>query len=235
MVGVSYSAAEYDLTILLVIDPAYPPDRQIIYLDVARPKALINIGKAKGGKLSDRVSEWIDNNLKLKAFVPSLQLHDDARLVGGVIDGKDVLTESQTKSASLPDVIVGPDSCPTLSFTSGSEGKPKGVLGRHFSLVHYFPWMAKRFGLSQEDRFTMLSGISHDPIQRDIFTPLFLGARIMVPSPEDIQHEKLAEWMREHRTTVTHLTPAMGQILVGGASAQFPDLRNAFFVGDVLV
>ncbi len=40
--------------------------------------------------------------------------------------------------------------------------------------------------------------------------------------------------MRENRITVTHLTPAMGQILVGGAVAQFPSLRNAFFVGDLL-
>jgi L-aminoadipate-semialdehyde dehydrogenase len=41
--------------------------------------------------------------------------------------------------------------------------------------------------------------------------------------------------MREHGATVTHLTPAMGQILVGGASAEFPALHHAFFVGDILI
>ncbi len=65
----------------------------------------------------------------------------------------------------MPRVQVGPDSIPTLSFTSGSEGRPKGVQGRFFSLTYYFPWMAERFGLSEEDRFSMLSGIAHDPIQ----------------------------------------------------------------------
>lgn len=40
--------------------------------------------------------------------------------------------------------------------------------------------------------------------------------------------------MKEHRVTVTHLTPAMGQILVGGATAQFPTLHHVFFVGDLL-
>ena len=49
-----------------------------------------------------------------------------------------------------------------------------------------------------------------------------------------ITFELLAEWMKEHSATVTHLTPAMGQILVGGAITQFPSLRNAFFVGDQL-
>jgi L-aminoadipate-semialdehyde dehydrogenase len=57
---------------------------------------------------------------------------------------------------------------------------------------------------------------------------------LLVPSKEDIQHEKLAEWMHEHKPTVTHLTPAMGQILVGGATTNFPSLYRAFFVGDVL-
>ena len=94
--------------------------------------------------------------------------------------------------------------------------------------------MAEKFKLGPESRFTLLSGIAHDPVQRDIFTPLFLGAQLLVPSKEDIAHEKLAIWMREHKPTVTHLTPAMGQILVGGATAEFPSLEKAFFVGDVL-
>lgn len=46
---------------------------------------------------------------------------------------------------------------------------------------------------------------------------------------------RLTEWMREHGATVTHLTPAMGQILVGGASAEFPALHHSFFVGDILI
>jgi L-2-aminoadipate reductase len=50
-----------------------------------------------------------------------------------------------------------------------------------------------------------------------------------------IAYELLAEWMKEARVTVTHLTPAMGQILVGGATARINSLRNAFFVGDLLM
>lgn len=48
-----------------------------------------------------------------------------------------------------------------------------------------------------------------DWFKRDMFTPLFLGAQLLVPSREDIQHEKLAEWMERECATVTHLTPAM--------------------------
>lgn len=220
-----------------VLDPQYPPDRQTIYLEVANPRFLVQIERAteEAGKLPDKVREFITKNLSLKAEVPGLKLRDDGTLAGGDIDGKDCLEAQESLKGQLPDVLVGPDSVPTLSFTSGSEGRPKGVQGRHFSLAYYFPWMAERFNLSENDKFTMLSGIAHDPIQRDIFTPLFLGAQLLVPSRDDIAHELLAEWMGNYKATVTHLTPAMGQILVGGASAQFPSLHHSFFVGDILI
>ena len=149
-----------------VIDPLYPPERQKIYLEVAQPKALVNIAKAtlEAGQLSHTVRSYV-NELNLKAEVPALRLTDDGYLEGGLIQGRDVFTDVRTDAFKDPDVLVGPDSNPTLSFTSGSEGRPKGVLGRHFSLAYYFPWMKERFGLNEQDRFTMLSGIAHDPIQ----------------------------------------------------------------------
>ncbi|KAJ5665881.1 uncharacterized protein N7477_008329 [Penicillium maclennaniae] len=220
-----------------VIDPAYPPERQNIYLDVARPRALVNIAKATrdAGELSDIVRTFINENLELRTEIPALALEDDGTLVGGSINGQDVFANEIELKSKPVGVVVGPDSIPTLSFTSGSEGRPKGVRGRHFSLAYYFPWMSETFKLTANEKFTMLSGIAHDPIQRDIFTPLFLGAQLLVPAKEDIQNEKLAEWMQNYGATVTHLTPAMGQILVGGASAQFPSLHHAFFVGDILI
>lgn len=220
-----------------VLDPAYPPDRQNIYLDVSRPRALVIIDKATqdAGELSDKVRNFIKDNLALRTEVPALRLEDDGFLHGGQVDGKDIFETVRTYKEKGPGIVVGPDSTPTLSFTSGSEGKPKGVRGRHYSLAFYFDWMAKTFNLSENDKFTMLSGIAHDPIQRDMFTPLFLGAQLLVPSKNDIQNELLAEWMKQHGATVTHLTPAMGQILVGGANAKFEQLHHAFFVGDILI
>jgi len=81
---------------------------------------------------------------------------------GGKINSKDVFSEQMALKSNGPGVVVGPDSIPTLSFTSGSEGRPKGVRGRHYSLAYYFDWMAQRFRLKKDDKFTMLSGIAHD-------------------------------------------------------------------------
>ncbi|KAG8626485.1 hypothetical protein KVT40_005430 [Elsinoe batatas] len=221
-----------------VIDPQYPADRQIIYLDVAKPKALVVIEKASqdAGPIAPTVREYIADNLKLRTEISGLMLKDDGKIVGGQVHARgDCLELQQNRAGTLPGVLVGPDSTPTLSFTSGSEGRPKGVKGRHFSLTYYFPWMAKRFGLSEKDKFSMLSGIAHDPIQRDIFTPLFLGAQLIVPPAEDITFDRLAKWASDNEISVTHLTPAMGQILLGSLEPKVTSLHSAFFVGDILL
>ncbi|KAK2592695.1 large subunit of alpha-aminoadipate reductase [Conoideocrella luteorostrata] len=219
-----------------VLDPLYPPQRQQIYLEVSRPNALISIGKAtdEHGPLAPLVQEYIEKELSIKTQIPNLRLSDEGILSAGDNQGNDIFASAKAKASSPPSVLVGPDSNPTLAFTSGSEGRPKGVLGRHYSLTRYFPWMAERFQLSSESIFACLSGIAHDPIQRDIMTPLWLGAQLLIPSKDDIQHEKLSEWMRAWSPSIVHLTPAMGQILCGGAVATFPALRHAFFVGDIL-
>ena len=44
----------------------------------------------------------------------------------------------------------------------------------------------------------------------------------------------LARWVAAQGVTVTHLTPAMGQLLTANATTVMPTLRVALFVGDVL-
>ncbi|KAG5458721.1 MAG: hypothetical protein BJ554DRAFT_1003, partial [Olpidium bornovanus] len=248
--------------VFLPPDPAYPPARQQIYLSVARPRALIVIERA--GTIDPSVQKYIQNELDVVTQIPSLRLADDGALYGGISPDSaagDVLDCVKHLQDQEPEVVIGPDSIGTLSFTSGSTGVPKdnpsanlatkGVRGRHYSLTHFYPWLSCEFGLSEEDRFSMLSGIAHDPIQRDtccgilsnpkdlcfasVFTPLFLGAQLHIPTSEDIGVAgALAAWIAARSLTVTHLTPAMGQLLSANASTQLPSLRTAFFVGDIL-
>ncbi|KAJ1930682.1 large subunit of alpha-aminoadipate reductase [Tieghemiomyces parasiticus] len=236
ILGVLMAGATYS-----VIDPAYPPERQQVYLSVAQPRGLVVLRHA--GTLADTVRTYVTEELEIVTEVPALELLTNGRLLGGTISvGHDVLDPHRDLSDAMllsegiqVPVPVGPDSIGTLSFTSGSTGIPKGVRGRHYSLTHFYPWMAERFGLGPEDRFTMLSGIAHDPIQRDVFTPFYLGAELHIPTSEDIGIPgQLASWMADHAVTVTHLTPAMGQLLSTNATAAIPSLRNAFFVGDLL-
>jgi L-aminoadipate-semialdehyde dehydrogenase len=155
-----------DVDWVVTADPAYPPSRQTVYLDVSKPRALLVISSA--GVLHPTVSEYIKTKLDLRLQIPAISL-DGAGVIRGSPSSAstDILDEYRSLASTPVGVVLGPDSHATLSFTSGSTGIPKGVKGRHYSLTHFFPWMSERFGLGKGERFTMLSGIAHDPIQRD--------------------------------------------------------------------
>lgn len=125
-----------------------------------------------------------------------------------------------------------------VSFTSGTTGQPKGIVTTHAPLVHFVDWHARRHRFEARDRFSLLSGLGHDPVLRDIFTPLSIGAMVVVPEqPVIFDPSCLVAWLSEHDITVCHLTPALGEVITLGASIgpmKLPSLKYLFWGGDVL-
>ncbi|HEX6746468.1 MAG TPA: amino acid adenylation domain-containing protein [Longimicrobium sp.] len=217
LVGTMKSGAAF-----LVLDPAYPAARLAEYVRIARPAAHLHLAAA--GDLPREVAALLDATIRTRVV---LRPRGDAPAED--VDGLGAAGEA-------PRIDIGADTLAYLSFTSGTTGTPKAVMGRHSSLTHFTPWLAAEFGLAASDRFSLLSGLAHDPLHRDVFTPLQLGAAVVVPEPDEIGTPGyLARWMREAGVTVAHLTPAMGQLLAGASEGERIDsLRRAFFVGDVL-
>jgi len=208
--------------VVSILDPAYPD--------------------ARLAQLVERLAPWA-------AIVPDGEPHP--ALADGVVVFPMPARGSQAERAAfaasgepVPETPFGPDDPALVTFTSGSTGEPKGVIGRHGSLSHFVPWMAQRFELGEDDRFSMLSALSHDPLQRDVFTAGWLEATLVIPDPEVLGVPGgPADWAARERVTVAGLTPAMLQLLSrapgdgdGDETSGFrlEALRRAFVVGDVL-
>jgi amino acid adenylation domain-containing protein len=205
----------------LILDPAYPVERLIHCMRLAKPRAFVRLNSLS--VVPDELEKFINTNTVyhvLLSTLAGLWLNDPL----------------QGYSTEEPAIMVGPDDLAYISFTSGSTGEPKCVLGRHGPLSHFLPWQEETFRLNAADRFTMLSGLAHDPLQRDIFTPLWLGATLCIPDPEVIGTSKLPQWMAETQVSFAHLTPALAELLTDSAASdcRLPSLRYVFFVGDKL-
>ncbi|MYM28004.1 amino acid adenylation domain-containing protein [Duganella sp. CY15W] len=200
----------------MMLDPAYPPGHLQACLEAAPPSAWLQV--AEGALGPEREA--------LVALVPVyLDLRD--------IDSHAGLRNCGARSRRHQELTQ--DDVALIAFTSGSTGKPKAVQGRHGPLTHFLPWLQDTFDISGRARFAMLSGLAHDPLQRDIFTTLCIGATLHIPHPDCFMPHALAEWMKESRASIAHLTPAMAQILAEApAGLALPDLAYVFLVGDVL-
>ncbi|HEY6806350.1 MAG TPA: amino acid adenylation domain-containing protein [Pyrinomonadaceae bacterium] len=208
----------------VLLDAAYPPARLIECLRIAGPRGWLQLEEA--GPLAEELAQFIGSS---SSFCARLELP-----IRPVASERGLLNEYP---ATDPQIEVGPDDLAYLSFTSGTTGLPKAILGRHGPLTHFLPWLKDEFGLDEATVFTMLSGLSHDPLHRDIFTPLQLGGRVAIPDPQMIGTSGwLAEWMRGEEANVANLTPAMGRFILesSGQEAEVSSLRYLFFVGDVL-
>jgi amino acid adenylation domain-containing protein len=203
-----------------ILDPAYPAARLINSLRAANPKAWLQI--APDSNLSNSLEMAVDETVgNCRVFISD---------VDGNVSGSDFAASA----------TVDPDSPAYLTFTSGTTGDPKCILNSHRPLSHFIDWHVRKFELGATDRFSMLSGLAHDPLLRDIFTPLWLGATLCIPSLDDIfLPGRLSSWMKEQKITVTHLTPAIASLVTRQGKGEdgeesLPALRYVFFGGDVL-
>lgn len=162
-------------------------------------------------------------------------------------DGVPVI-EARSLTAAGPDRKADDELAPAgqqqhargyLSLTSGTTGAPWLVRTSERPLDHFLAWYPASYGLDSTDRFAMLAGLAHDPLLRDLFTPLVLGARLCVPDPACTRDPSLLlGWLRAEQVTVAHLTPQLARLLVAASGAAgpgagtLPALRLVILGGD---
>jgi amino acid adenylation domain-containing protein len=202
-----------------ILDPAYPAARLTACWRAASPRGLLLLEGAPD--LPPGV--WDESS------APHLAIR--RRVSTATLD-----VDLAALPAEPPVVPLDADTPAYVAFTSGTTGGVKAILGTHGPLVHFLDWHAKAHELGPDDRFSMLSGLSHDPLLRDVFAPSWVGASLHVPDPEPMAEPGwLAEWMIREGITVAHLTPAMSQLLATGPTEKgMARLRRAFFGGEAL-
>jgi amino acid adenylation domain-containing protein len=182
----------------------------------------------------------------LDAHLPPLRLAAQAVAVGASVG---IATGAPPE---LPDTtlnwlpVAGPDGGAAepvdagqsgyVLFTSGTSGRPRGVLGGTAPLANFLAWYCREHRIGPADRVAMLSGLAHDPLLRDLLVPLYSGACCWIPPDELLfAPRQLLRWLRDSAITIAHLTPSLARALAGTADAgQVPSLRLVTCAGEIL-
>jgi amino acid adenylation domain-containing protein len=206
LLGVLASGARW-----LILDPAVGDPRIVRQLTAARARALIRFpGTALPAGLDP----------------------------GLAVLGAAALAAEDRSQAEAPWAVAADADAPArgyLSLTSGTTGEPRPVLTSERPLAHFLDWYATEFRLGARDRFALLSGLAHDPLLRDVLTPLVLGGCLCVPKQEWLRDPAtLTRWLHAERVTVAHLTPQAARLLTTVAGpAALPALRLIALGGDM--
>ncbi len=172
--------------VVVIIDEDLPPARQRIMIEQAACRTILVIGPAS------TPLDIVGDSLKYIIRV-------DSRL--GTIE-----SSHETAFASIRRT-VDPDEPAYVFFTSGTTGAPKGVVGSHKGLSQFLDWQRSHFEIRPSDRVSQLSGLSFEPVMRDIFLPLTSGGTLCLPVSRE--STAVCQWLESERVTVVHAVPSL--------------------------
>ncbi|WP_414938798.1 amino acid adenylation domain-containing protein [Amycolatopsis sp. cmx-11-51] len=137
----------------------------------------------------------------------------------------------------LPD--ADPDDVAYVLYTSGTTGRPKGVMVTHRAVANVVADCNSRFGIGPADRFFGISMFSFDLSVYDVFGALAAGAAVVLPDAD--QAADPAHWLRlcgQAGVTVWNSVPAIAGLLLEQAEADgagsLKTLRLVMMSGDRL-
>lgn len=126
-------------------------------------------------------------------------------------------------------------------YTSGSTGKPKGVMITHQSLVNLCFWHQETYGVTENSRGTLFSGVAFDASVWEIYPYLISGAALYPIQKEEIrlQTSQLVSFLHQNEITHAYLPSKICQeimeekeveldtiILTGGESLNYSTATN---------
>ncbi|MFI6743571.1 amino acid adenylation domain-containing protein [Nonomuraea sp. NPDC050451] len=122
-----------------------------------------------------------------------------------------------------------------IVYTSGSSGRPKGVLVEHRGLRALVDWHHRAFGITAADRALHLAGPGFDAAVWETWANLGAGASIHIPPREIRAHPvALRDWIVERGVTIGFLPTALAEALMVLPWPRDTALRTVLTGGDVL-
>ncbi|MBW4677268.1 MAG: amino acid adenylation domain-containing protein [Desmonostoc geniculatum HA4340-LM1] len=163
------------------LDPMYPPERLNFMLENANIFVLLT-----QKRLAESLSDYKGDIICLDA------------------DSQAIAEQSQENQVSS----VTPDNLIYVIYTSGSTGKPKGAGVYQRSFTNLLNWFVTEFDFSCNDRVLLISSLSFDLTQKNIYAPLLVGGELHLLSSGCYDAAQIVESVCNKQVTWLNCTPS---------------------------
>lgn len=192
------------------LDPAYPPERLSYMVEAAQCAILLT-------------QEKLSPHFNQSASTYQVKLDSDwARIA--------------THSTANPPLNATPEDIIYIIFTSGSTGLPKGAAVYHKGFTNLLHWFVTDFGITAKDRTLLVSSLSFDLTQKNLYATLIRGGSLHLYPPAPYDVSLLGRLIDQHGITLINCTPSAFYPLVESpdptALAKLDSLRIVFLGGE---
>lgn len=172
------------------------------------------------------VSEIIDDVRELGVNV-SHYIYTDENLPDYALDFEQLVTRGDNIK---PNISVTENDIYIMMYTSGTTGRPKGVIHKHRDMVHHSFLMIECMKLSKDDIGLSVAPLNHTAELHTSFLP-----RLMVGATQAILHhfeaEKVLETMEKEKVTHLFAAPTMVNMLLNVKNFEEYDLSTLRLLG----
>jgi non-ribosomal peptide synthetase component F len=163
------------------LDPAYPQERLRFMLQDSRAVLLVT-----QEKLADKFA-----TLPTKTFCLDRQW---SALAG--------------EPSGNPPTAAQPQDLIYVIYTSGSTGRPKGAGVYHRGFSNLMNWYLEEFGVKASDRVLLVSSLSFDLTQKNLYAPLLRGGQLHLLPSGPFDPAQIQRVIARHKVTLINCTPS---------------------------
>ncbi len=144
---------------------------------------------------------------------------------GTVLSIEDIDVHTSDNNPTLP---LSPDALLGVFYTSGTTGKPRGIVRDHRFLLRRVWLEANDYRIGPGDRFSLIHACSFNASLADIFDALLTGAKLCLFDIRAEGVQTFIPWLAEQRITFFHAPSAFFRQFLYALETEhfFPDLRQ---------
>ncbi len=103
-----------------------------------------------------------------------------------------------------------------ILYTSGTTGKPKGVIVRHSSVVNLSKWFGETYNLKQNRHVLHMTNMSFDvSVEETITTLLNFAVIYLIPQDIKLNRQKFAAYISDNGISIAQFVPVTLKELLG--------------------